>query len=53
MTLAPPDWKFTSGNSTALALFGAHDEQELLSHDPSDYYPRGSWMAVALSMLQR
>jgi PAS domain S-box-containing protein len=39
MTLAPPDWAFTSGNSTTIAMFGARDEAEFLSHAPSEYSP--------------
>ncbi len=39
MTLAPANWRFTSGNSTALAMFGALDLAEFLSHTPSDYSP--------------
>jgi PAS domain S-box-containing protein len=30
-TLAPPDWKFSSCNAASIAMFGAKDEQELLS----------------------
>jgi two-component system, cell cycle sensor histidine kinase and response regulator CckA len=41
MTLAPPDWKFTSGNSTTIALFGARDEKDFISHAPSEYSPPG------------
>jgi two-component system, cell cycle sensor histidine kinase and response regulator CckA len=40
MTLAPPNWTFTSGNSTTVVLFGASDEADFLSHPPSDYSPR-------------
>lgn len=39
MTLAPPSWRFTSGNSTALAMFGALDSADFLSRSPSDYSP--------------
>jgi two-component system, cell cycle sensor histidine kinase and response regulator CckA len=39
MTLAPPDWTFTSGNSTTVALFGARDEAEFMAHAPSEYSP--------------
>jgi len=40
MTLAPPDWQFTSGNSTTVALFGARDERDFVSHPPSKYSPK-------------
>ncbi len=39
MTLAPPDWRFTSANSTTLAMFGAEDEAAFLSRAPSEYSP--------------
>jgi two-component system, cell cycle sensor histidine kinase and response regulator CckA len=39
MTLAPPNWRFTSGNSTALTMFGALDMEDFLSRTPSDYSP--------------
>ena len=39
MTLAPPSWFFTSGNPTALALFGARDEAEFVSQGPWQYSP--------------
>ena len=39
LTLAPPDWKFTSGNRSALTLFGAKSEAELLAHGPGDLSP--------------
>jgi|ERR1035437_2480295 PAS domain-containing protein len=34
MTLFPPDWKFTNGNASTIALFGAKDEQEFTSLGP-------------------
>jgi PAS domain S-box-containing protein len=40
MTLAPPDWRLTAANSTALAMFGAADEAAFLVHAPSDYSPK-------------
>lgn len=40
MTLAPPDWRFTSGNATTLALFGAANASDFLSRAPSEYSPR-------------
>ena len=39
MTLAPPDWRFTSGNSTTLAMFGAKDEAAFVSQPLSAYSP--------------
>ncbi len=39
MTLTPPDWQFTSGNSTTITLFGAQDEQDFLSRHSSSYSP--------------
>jgi two-component system, cell cycle sensor histidine kinase and response regulator CckA len=39
MTLAPPSWRFTSGNPATLALFGVADEASFLSHRLSDYSP--------------
>ena len=39
MTLAPPHWRFTSGNSTAIMLFGAKDEQDFVSHPLTEYSP--------------
>jgi PAS domain S-box-containing protein len=40
LTLAPPGWRFTSGNSTTLAMFGASDQADFLSRLPSEYSPR-------------
>jgi two-component system, cell cycle sensor histidine kinase and response regulator CckA len=40
LTLAPPDWRFTSGNSTTLAMFGASNETDFLSRLPSEYSPQ-------------
>jgi PAS domain S-box-containing protein len=39
MTLAPPTWRFTSGNPATLALLGARDEAELVSQGPWHYSP--------------
>jgi PAS domain S-box-containing protein len=39
MTLAPPAWRFTSGNAAAIALFGARDEEDFVSHAPWQYSP--------------
>jgi PAS domain S-box-containing protein len=40
MTLAPPEWRFTSGNSTALAMLGAGGQAEFLSRTLWDYSPQ-------------
>jgi PAS domain S-box-containing protein len=34
MTLAPPDWRFTSGNPSTVAMFRARDEAEFTSKAP-------------------
>ncbi|MFW6114311.1 MAG: PAS domain S-box protein, partial [bacterium] len=39
MTLAPPFWKFTSGNEAALALFNVDDEDQFCSLGPWDVAP--------------
>ena len=39
MTLAPPDWTYTSGNPAALALFGAGDEADFVASSPAAYSP--------------
>ena len=39
MILAPPSWKFTSGNKAAVELFGAKDKAELISLGPWDVSP--------------
>lgn len=39
MTLAPPDWRFTSANSTTLAMFGAANEVDFLARAASEYSP--------------
>lgn len=38
-TVAPPSWKFTAGNASALAMFGTPDEAEFLQRAPWDYSP--------------
>jgi diguanylate cyclase (GGDEF)-like protein/PAS domain S-box-containing protein len=39
MTLAPPLWKFTSGNAAAVAMFGARDEADFTAHGPGEMSP--------------
>ena len=39
MTLAPPSWRFTSGNPAALALFRARDGAEFTACTPWDLSP--------------
>lgn len=39
MTLAPPSWHFTSGNSAAIKLFGAKNEEEFKSLGPWNVSP--------------
>jgi two-component system cell cycle sensor histidine kinase/response regulator CckA len=39
MTLAPPDWRLSSGNATTLALFGVRDQGDLQSRSLSAYSP--------------
>ena len=39
MTLAPPSWQFTSGNSACIELFSAQDENEFLTKGPWDVSP--------------
>ena len=39
MTLAPPSWKFTSGNAAALEMFGARDVAEFSALGPWDVSP--------------
>jgi PAS domain S-box-containing protein len=39
MTLEPPDWRFTSGNSATLAMFRAKDEAGFTSAAPWDLSP--------------
>lgn len=40
MTLESPSWRFTSGNSAAVKLFGVKDEKEFVSHTPWEYSPK-------------
>jgi PAS domain S-box-containing protein len=39
MTLAPPSWRFTSGNPATVRLFGTRDEAEFTSLDPWQLSP--------------
>ncbi|MBN1863762.1 MAG: PAS domain S-box protein, partial [Victivallales bacterium] len=39
MTLAPPSWRFTSGNPAAMKLFGVRDLDEFLTLGPWDVSP--------------
>jgi PAS domain S-box-containing protein len=39
VTLAPPSWRFTSGNAAALALFGVADEGQLRARTMSESSP--------------
>jgi PAS domain S-box-containing protein len=39
MTLAPPSWRFTAGNSSSLALFGAQDQADFVSRTMWHYSP--------------
>ena len=39
VTLAPPSWKFSSGNAAAVAMYGALDEADLMSRAPWQYSP--------------
>lgn len=39
MTLEPPSWKFSSGNSSALKMFLAKDEKEFTSKEPWQLSP--------------
>ncbi|MDD5209334.1 MAG: DUF3365 domain-containing protein [Elusimicrobiales bacterium] len=39
MTLAPPSWAFTSGNTATLAMFRAGSETEFISKGPQDLSP--------------
>ena len=40
MTLAPPNWLFTAGNSTTLGMFGVDSEATFISHSLTDYAPQ-------------
>ena len=39
MTLAPPSWRFTSGNPATIKMFGVRDEAEFISRAPWEYSP--------------
>ena len=39
MTLSPPDWKFTSGNSATVKMFNAKDEKDFISKAPWEVSP--------------
>jgi PAS domain S-box-containing protein len=39
MTLAPPTWKFTSGNDSTIKLFNVKNEQEFIKIGPWDVSP--------------
>lgn len=39
MTLEPPSWRFTSGNPTALKMFGAKNAEEFISCGPGELSP--------------
>ena len=39
MTLAAPDWRFTSGNSTTLRMFGVRDEATFLAQSHDKFWP--------------
>ena len=39
MTLAPPSWRFTSGNPATVSMFGAKDEAEFTSLGPWEVSP--------------
>lgn len=39
MTLAPPAWKFTSGNPSTIKMFALEDESEFISRAPWHYSP--------------
>ena len=39
MTIAPPSWRFTSGNPATIAMFGVRDEADFMSHAPWQYSP--------------
>lgn len=39
MTLAPPEWRFTSGNPATITMFGAKDEVEFTSKAPWEFSP--------------
>ena len=36
MTMAPPDWRFTAGNSQTLQMFGAQDQADFVARSIAD-----------------
>ncbi len=40
MTLEPPTWHFSSGNPTAIEMFGAKNEEDFCSSPPWKYSPK-------------
>ena len=40
MTISPPDWKFTDGNSATLRMFGLKDNEELTTIAVGDLSPK-------------
>ena len=40
MTLAPPDWNFTSGNPATIKMFNAKDEKEFVATAPWKLSPK-------------
>ena len=56
MTIAPPSWKFTSGNQAALEMFGCRDAAEFTALGPWDVSPErqpdGSSFARAREMIE-
>jgi len=58
MTLAPPEWKFTSGNPAAIRMFGAESEEEFKTCSPwelsPEYQPDGQLSSVkARNMIEK
>jgi len=58
MTLAPPAWGFTSGNLSAITMFGAHDQADFASRKLWQYSPEhqpdgGASAENAVSMLEK
>lgn len=40
MTLEPPQWNFTAGNDAAIKIFGAKNQDDLISKAPWQYSPK-------------
>jgi PAS domain S-box-containing protein len=40
MTLAPPTWRFTSGNPATVTMFHARDEADFISRGPWEFSPK-------------